>query len=155
MTASNNIEIKHATLDNIDELALLFDQYRVFYKQTSDLALAKSFLTERIFNNESVIYIAFVAGKAIAFTQLYPKYSSARAIKNWILNDLFVENQFRNSGIATKLIQHVLLFTKNDNSAFVQLETSVDNLNAQKLYDKMGFEIQTLDTEFLLYRKSL
>lgn len=42
------MNIHRATQANIDELAVLFDGYRVFYDQPSDLALAKSFITERI-----------------------------------------------------------------------------------------------------------
>ena len=39
-------------------IAPLFDAYRRFYDQPSDLALARAFVAERLERNESVIYLA-------------------------------------------------------------------------------------------------
>lgn len=133
----------------------LFDQYRVFYKKESDLALAGRFIKERLDNNESVIYIALDGDKPIGFTQLYPKYSSAGAVKNWILNDLFVDAGFRKQGIGAKLIKHAAGFAKASGSQFMQLETAVDNYIAQSLYQDMGFIKQPADDAFYLYKLSL
>jgi len=36
----------------------LFDKYRVFYKQQSDIELARNFIQTRLDNNESVIFVA-------------------------------------------------------------------------------------------------
>ena len=133
----------------------LFDKYRVFYKQPSDIKLAVSFITERLVNNESVIYVAFVDDSKVGFTQLYPKYSSVRAVKNWILNDLFVDEAYRKNGIASALIQATMDFAKANNARFVQLETQTDNYTAQSLYESVGFIQQEPDTEFIVYRKSV
>lgn len=73
------IQIIQATLSNLTELAILFDTYRQFYEQESDLTLAKNFLKQRIENNESVIFMAYDDGKALGFTQLYPSFSSVSA----------------------------------------------------------------------------
>ena len=40
---------------------------------------------------------------ATGFVQLYPMFSSVRARRTWVLNDLFVEAQFRRGGIAGSL----------------------------------------------------
>src|SRR5690606_12702213 len=96
------------TIEACLELINLFDSYRVFYKQQSDPGLAEQFLAARLQNKESVIFVASISEgdgeKAVGFTQLYPKYSSARATKNWILNDLYVESGYRGRGIAQQLI---------------------------------------------------
>ena len=143
------------TLDNLSDLVGLFDQYRVFYKKDSDLEGATKFLSERINNQQSVIYIYYANNIAVGFTQLYPKYSSARMVRNWILNDLFVLEEYRKSGIATQLINQAIEFAKSKNANFVQLETQVDNFVAQKLYQQLGFELQAPDEEYLLYKKSI
>lgn len=134
----------------------LFDQYRVFYKQPSDMALAEHFIKARLENNESVIFAAFASEEnhesPIGFTQLYPKYSSARAIKNWILNDLYVEEHHRGRGVGQQLIATAMNFAKQQGAKFVQLETAVDNFNAQRLYESIGFTQQEPDKDFLLYR---
>lgn len=133
----------------------LFDQYRVFYKQLSDKILAEKYIRERLGNNESVIFIAEVNNQPVGFTQLYPKYSSMRAVKNWILNDLFVAPAYRQKGIGQALINAVMNFAKQQNAGFVQLETRVDNYIAQRLYDGIGFIKQLPDAEFLVYRKNV
>jgi len=133
----------------------LFDKYRIFYKQPSDIKLAEHFITERLINNESVIYVAFIDDMPVGFTQLYPKYSSMRAMKNWILNDLFVDELHRKKGIASALIRAAMDFAKANNARFVQLETQTDNYTAQSLYESVGFIQQEPDTEFIVYRKSV
>jgi GNAT superfamily N-acetyltransferase len=143
------------TLDNLNDLVGLFDKYRVFYKKDSNLEGAAKFLSNRINNQESVIYIYYAKNIPVGFTQLYPKYSSARMVRNWILNDLFVLEQYRKTGIATQLINQAIEFAKSKDANFVQLETQVDNFVAQKLYQHLGFELQGPDDEFLLYKKSI
>ena len=133
----------------------LFNQFRVFYKKESDLGLAERFIRERLDNNESVIYVAMDGDKPIGFTQLYPKYSSARAVKNWILNDLFVDAAYRKQGIGAKLIDQAAKFAKTSGSQFIQLETAVDNYSAQSLYEGLGFIKQPPDEEYYLYKLSL
>ncbi len=134
----------------------LFDKYRIFYKQPTDKELADRFIKERLENNESIIFVAFAEqnGQAIpvGFTQLYPKYSSVRAAKNWILNDLFVEANYRRKGIDEKLIQTAIKFAKEKDAKFLQLETAKDNYTAQSLYESIGFKKQELDRDLLLYR---
>ena len=133
----------------------LFDRYRIFYKQTSDIKLAESFITERLIKNESVIYVALVNGIPVGFTQLYPRYSSLRAIKNWLLNDLYVDKDYRKQGIGEQLIKTAMNFAKENQATFVELSTAVDNYTAQSLYEHIGFERQKPETDFYTYRIGL
>ena len=131
--------IKQASIQDIDELAILFAQYRVFYKQSFDAEAAKQFLLERITNRESVVFIAIDAGQTAGFTQLYPSFSSVSMRQIWILNDLFVLNDHRRKGIAHALINKAIEYCKKTGRKRVVLSTAYDNFNAQKLYEKMGF----------------
>ncbi|WP_421945988.1 GNAT family N-acetyltransferase [Pedobacter sp.] len=148
----NKIEIKRINLNEADLVISLFNQYRIFYGNFSDLGMAKAFVDARLENNESVIFVALDENKPVGFTQLYPKYSSARLSKNWILNDLFVNENYRKQGIGQELIKTAMDFAKTNSSTFVQLETAVDNYTAQSLYEAIGFKKQAPDTEFFLYR---
>lgn len=135
----------------------LFNKYRVFYKQESNIKLAKDFIQARLENNESVIFVALEPNnsKPVGFTQLYPKYSSARAIKNWILNDLYVEETYRKHGVGSKLIETVMNFAKENGATFVEISTATDNFTAQKLYEQIGFKKQSPEVDFYTYRISL
>ena len=71
--------IRKATLQDLDQLTTLFDQYLVFYKKPSNIEKHKSFLKERLENNEAIIFMAFddtIKEKAIGFTLIYPTFSS-------------------------------------------------------------------------------
>ncbi|MHA4895225.1 N-acetyltransferase family protein [Pedobacter sp. PWIIR3] len=147
--------IKRIFREDAELVIDLFNQYRMFYKKESDLALARSFINERLDHNESVIFVVMEGESPIGFTQLYPKYSSGQAQKNWILNDLFVTPLYRSEGAGSMLIEAALEFAKETGAKFVQLETAVDNLKAQSLYEYIGFAKQLPDEDFLVYRKQI
>jgi len=138
------MQIQRIDTNTLYLVETLFDKYRVFYHQPSDVALARQFLQQRLYNNESVIFAALdnQDGKIMpaGFTQLYPLYSSVRAKKNWILNDLYVEANYRKQGIGRRLIEAAMNFAKEAGATFVQLETMPDNTTAQRLYESIGFE---------------
>jgi len=153
------MQIKRINRDESNLIVDLFNKYRVFYKQPSDLELAKDYIQARLDNSESVIFVALTDDdgkqKPVGFTQLYPQFSSVRAIKYWILNDLYVDAEYRKQGVGESLIKMALNFAKEDNTRFVELSTGIDNFTAQKLYEQIGFEKQAPETDYLNYRISV
>ncbi|MFJ5770397.1 GNAT family N-acetyltransferase [Psychrobacillus sp. NPDC093180] len=133
------MNIHQATSNDLDSLVELFDLYRKFYKQASDLKGAREFLEERLIKNESVIFLAFDEGNPVGFTQLFPSFSSVSMQKSWVLNDLYVKETARRKGVAEKLIRKAIAFAEETGSKGILLETAADNVNAQKLYEKIGF----------------
>jgi len=144
--------VKRITATSYPLVVDLFNNYRIFYKQPSDTVAAENYIRQRLHRNESIIYVVLIGDNPVGFTQLYPTYSSLRLVKNWILNDLYVDPNHRKQGIASKLINTVIEFAKGDGSKFVQLETAHDNFNAQRLYESLGFVKQEVDGEFYLYK---
>ena len=153
------MEIKRINSHEASLVTDLFDKYRMFYKQPSDITLAQNFIRDRLENNESIIFVAVVRNDdnetPVGFTQLYPDYSSVRAIKNWILNDLYVDTGFRKQGIGETLIKSAIEFAKKEGAKYVELSTAGDNYTAQSLYAAIGFEKQEPDKNFISYRISL
>lgn len=90
--------IRQATVEDLDTLVPLFDAYRQFYRQPSDMEGARRFLLARFENNQSVIFIAFRNGTATGFVQLYPSFSSTAMARILVLNDLFVAADARRQG---------------------------------------------------------
>jgi GNAT superfamily N-acetyltransferase len=131
--------IREATITDLEVLVPLFDGYRQFYRQVSDLQKGKKFLEERISRNESVIYIAFAKAKPIGFTQLYPIFSSVSMEPIYLLNDLFILPEYREKGIGTALINVVKERCKIENQKGIALQTEPTN-PAQKLYEHLGFK---------------
>ena len=135
------IYIKQATLENVAQVADLFNSYRVFYKQASDLDLAVKFITERIKNQESVIFLAHDEEQnGLGFTQLYPIFSSVSAQRSWVLNDLYVSKDARKIGVARTLMEAAKEFVLQTGANGIALETAEDNTNAQSLYESLGYK---------------
>ena len=135
------VTVRRATADGIEEIAKLFDAYRVFFGQGSDLSLAKEFLGNRLSNSESVIFCAYTSdGLCAGFAQLYPCFSSVSAKRIWILNDLFVSESVRGMGIGTKLLSEIEAFGEETQAKGILIETTVSNTGAQKLYECNGYQ---------------
>lgn len=134
--------IRKATIQDLDQLTALFDQYLVFYKKPSDFEKHKSYLKERIENNEAIVFLAFdeeLNNEAVGFTLIYPTFSSVRLSKILILNDLYVNSSIRNNGIGERLINKTIELAKELGADLVRLRTAKDNNVAQGLYHKTGF----------------
>ena len=144
------LQVIRAGGEQLDALAPLFDGYRQFYQQESDLEGARGFLKARLEKGESVIFLALDAaeGKALGFTQLYPMFSSVSMEPMWILNDLFVTPPGRKRGVGEALMQAAFEFARASGAKGMQLETAVDNHPAQRLYERLGW---TRETNFYTY----
>ena len=136
-----SIAIRRADANDLDVLAGLFDAYRQFYKQSSDVAAARAFLAERIAHDESVVLIAEHDADAIGFVQLYPVFSSVRLGRTWLLNDLYVAPRARRHGAARALLDAACAFARDRGALGLELETGSDNVTAQALYRSAGWEL--------------
>src|SRR6476469_1239399 len=133
------ITITRAQPEDVSVIIPLFDAYRCFYHQSSDVKNAAAFLNERLTNDQYVIFIAWNEHKAIGFTQLYPIFSSVSMRTAWLLNDLYVDESMRKEGIGTKLLDAAKAFGKEQKSKWLMLQTGADNKPAQAAYEKHGW----------------
>lgn len=132
------IHIRKATIEDLKSLAKLFDGYRVFYNQKSDLIAAEKFLKDRMENEESIIFIAENENHMLGFTQLYPTFSSVSLERVFILNDLFVKPDARGKGVGKAILNHSQGWIIRQGHKGLSLETASDN-PAQKLYEQEGW----------------
>lgn len=126
-----------------EQLSGLFDKYRIFYNQKSDMEGARQFLRKRIKRRESVIFVAEERKQLIGFVQLFPIFSSVSMERTWLLNDLYVNEKARGKGTATALLNAAKEFAKETNAKWLLLQTSSNNFTAQKLYEKNGWVKET------------
>jgi ribosomal protein S18 acetylase RimI-like enzyme len=135
---------RKATPKDLDRLSELFDAYRMFYRKTTDILGAKTFLKERISNKDSELFVAESAdNKLVGFVQLYPLFSSKKKKKFWLLNDLFVHPESRSKGVSIGLIDKAKELVLESKACGMFLETEKSNLIGNKLYPKTGFELNT------------
>lgn len=55
------------------------------------------------------------------------------------LNDLYVHKDFRQKGIAKKLLLHTMFWAEQNNLKGIELETGVNNVATKRLYNSFGF----------------
>ena len=135
--------VRRAKKKDIEQLSVLFDKYRIFYKQEPDMKNAKTFLRKRMKRKESVIFVAEERKELIGFTQLFPIFSSVSMKRTWLLNDLYVNEKARGKGAASNLLNAAKEFGAKTNSKWLLLQTAADNVTAQKVYEKNGWIKET------------
>jgi ribosomal protein S18 acetylase RimI-like enzyme len=143
----SNVIVRQAFAGDRDValVAPLFDLYRQFYNQPSDLSIARNFIRDRLARGESVIFIAQLGHanahtKSVAgFIQLYPSFSSVAAHAIWILNDLYVSSDARRSGVARALMEAARQHALSTGARRLVLETYPANRAARSLYESLGY----------------
>lgn len=87
-------------------------------------------------------------GTLAGFAQLYPLFSSMRMQRQWLLNDLFVKEEYRGRGISKALLEQAKELCRQTEACGFTLETAKSNDIDNKLYPSAGME---LNTEFNFY----
>ena len=82
------------------------------------------------------------------FIQIYPSYSSVSMGPIWILNDLYVDANYRQRGIGRKLMQAVKKQAETEQILRIVLSTAISNQQAQALYESEGY---TQERSFMYY----
>ena len=139
----STVSIVKASMGEIEQVAVLFDQYRQFYKQEADINLAKNYILNRVSTETSTIFLAKVNDKAVGFTQLYSSFCSVDASPIIILYDLFVDSEVRQSGVGKALMDRAKEHAKEIGASRLDLETENTNIKAQRLYESLGYERET------------
>ncbi len=145
---NHNINIRKATILDLDQVSKLFNDYRIWYRKPGDLDGAIAFIRGRLEKDQSVIFVAEESHNLLGFVQLYPLFSSVRMRPLWLLNDLYVKPEHRNRNIGKRLMDRCKEMCKRSNAAGIMLETEKSNDIGNYLYPKEGFH---LETEFNTY----
>jgi len=152
MAGKRSITIIRADLEHLEILAPLFDAYRVFYEQPSDLPGARGYLRRRLSNLDSVVFLALDGERGLGFCQLYPSFTSVRMGRIWILYDLFVRPGARRKGVGRALMERAAKFGRASGALRLTLSTAKDNRPAQALYESLGY---VRDRDFYSYELTL
>jgi GNAT superfamily N-acetyltransferase len=144
----NKLTIRQATIQDLSKLVPIFDDYRECFKQTKNPVMVEQFLFEKFEHLESVIFIALLEDEVVGFAQLYPVFSSLTLQRVWLLNDFFIAEEFRGSGVGTQLFASVKEFTLLTKSKGIELSVEHTNEKAWAFWEKQGFKV---DEEFRYY----
>ena len=142
-------EIIKANVNHIKQVGELLDLYRQFYKYVSNINESTDYISERMKNNESIIFFATNKQKeAMGFVQLYETFGSLDLGKIIILYDLYVKKDHRKNKIGRQLMLKSHEYAKKINAKRIQLSTATDNFIGQSLYESLGY---VKDADFYTY----
>ena len=139
--------------NHLDELARLFNLYRIFYEEKNNYQKAYDFICARVEKEESVIYVVSNENDQLSgFVQLYPSFCSVALIPIMILYDLYVDENHRGKGIGRALMNQASKHAKDNGFKRLELSTAITNVIGQSLYESLNYE---RDEDFYHYALGL
>ena len=137
MTTIVPIALAHPAFDQV---AALFDDYRVHYGQPSTPQITRSWLHDQIAQQRISVAAAVRADRVRGFITVTVTPASLMLGTSWSIRDLYVAPHHRRSGIANALLQHVIRNARAAGAHRVSLQTETDNIPALTLYTEIGFQ---------------
>jgi ribosomal protein S18 acetylase RimI-like enzyme len=138
-----NYTVRQATTADIPGLMKLMNEYIVdFYqfRQPADEQLA-ALIELLLEGREGIQFVAEAEGQSlIGFVTLYFTFSTLRASRVVVMNDLYVQEAYHGSGVAAGLFNACKAYTASHGYANMSWSTAQDNYRAQRFYAKMGGE---------------
>ena len=136
----NKFIIKNAEPEDSKKIGEIFDLYRQFYKKESNVEACKSYIKERLSNNEAQIFYIENEKECMGMTQLYTTFDSLELSKKIILYDLYVRSEYRRKGVGHLLMNAAKDYAKKNNITSIELSTAITNTTAQSLYESLGYK---------------
>lgn len=140
--------IRAATESDLPALMPLLRGYCAFYgSEPPDAGLeAMARAVIRAPETEAFLLVATEAGadELVGFAVCDWKWSSLRAARIVVLDDLFVTERARGSGHADSLIEETAGIARRHGAPLVIWQTQLTNRRAQAVYDRVGGAAETL-----------
>jgi GNAT superfamily N-acetyltransferase len=131
-------EIRPLTAEELDHALPLIAGYQRFYRAEPDEARNRAFFAGFVApSDEGLLIGAWLGGRLVGFATLYWTHSSTRATDVALLNDLFVTEEARGTGLGRALIEASAAAAVERGATLLEWFTATDNDAAQRLYDSI------------------
>jgi GNAT superfamily N-acetyltransferase len=132
----SQVEVRPIQPEEVEDVLPLIAGYQKFYGAQPDTERNRHFFSRFLHPSEEGLLLgAWVNGGLAGFATLYWFFSSTKAADSVLMNDLFVTEEHRGSGVGRALIQGALDETRRRGAAHLEWFTAPDNTTAQRLYD--------------------
>lgn len=137
-----SVSITRVVEGDLPDLLPLMRGYSDFYEvDPSDealLALSRALIANPEYDGIQLIARDPDSGEALGFATIYWMWSTSRAARIAVMNDLFTAAAARKRGVGEALIKACLDATRGRGAALLQWQTATDNYAAQALYERVG-----------------
>lgn len=139
-STANQVIVRQTTREDRADVLRLMKGYLDFYQveHPADSKLHDLLDTLEAQPERGLQFLAEVDGEAVGFATLYSKFSTLRAQKVMVMNDLFVAPEYRKHGVGHALFQACKQHVQENGYAFMEWVTAPDNITAQNFYDREG-----------------
>jgi len=144
-------------VDNIEEaikcdelLTKLIIDEKKYNPNISDDVNINNFYPNIYNKDNNKLFIAIDDNNIIGY--IYIKLISIDGIDNnkeLLIDALYIEEDYRNKGIATSLINKVKEYSINNNIKYISINVLDKNIKAKNLYNKLGFNINSLGLKYI------
>jgi GNAT superfamily N-acetyltransferase len=139
--------IREATEADLPALMPLLRGYCDFYESDPPDAGLEAMARDVIAAPEEVAFLLVATddrGEVVGFALNQWKWSSLRGARVVVLDDLFVAERARGTGLADALIEAVADVARRHDAPIVSWLTMPDNKRAHAVYDRVGGHAETL-----------
>ena len=128
-------EVRANICDNL--LTKLIQDERQYDDSIDENFVVKDYF-KNVINNKDNILLCYEEDEIIK-GYIYLKLVNKDNKKGYLIDGLYVDNEYRNNGIATKLIENALNVIKKANISVVDINVMANNSVAINLYKRFGF----------------
>jgi GNAT superfamily N-acetyltransferase len=114
------------------------DFYEVDPADEDLLALSRALIADPDREGLQLIARDSDSGQALGFATVYWLWSTSRAARIGLMNDLFTAQAARRRGVGEALIEACLDAVEKRGAVLLQWQTARDNHTAQALYERVG-----------------
>jgi GNAT superfamily N-acetyltransferase len=133
------VVVERTSLENFENLLPLISAYQKFFEIEVDEEKNRLFFRQFVDDDtRGIQYLASISGQVVGFATVYFTFSSSRAEKVAVFNDLYVVPERRLTIVAANLIKEALkeVFLVRG-YRLLRAETRHGNVRALSLYEKL------------------
>jgi GNAT superfamily N-acetyltransferase len=138
----NDVRIARVGADDLADLLPLMRGYCDFYEvdppDKALLALSRALIADPAHEGVQLIARDGHSGEPLGFATIYWSWSTSRAARIGVMNDLFTSAAARRRGVGEALIRACLDETRRRGAVMLGWQTARDNHTAQALYERVG-----------------
>ena len=138
--AVTSVEIVRVTPENADQLISLITELAVFEKLDPPTAEAKDRLRRHVTSDPALFHACLgrLEGKAVGYITYYFTYSAFLAAATLFLEDIYVQESVRKSGVGRELFRFCVREAVNRGCGRMEWCALDWNVGAMSFYEKLG-----------------